>query len=383
MDAISMEELKGTFLSRYPDWCVSLFMPTHRAGRQTRQDPIRLKNLLRSVDERLAEKGLRPPEVQEMLKGPGRLLHDRAFWQHQSDGLALFFSKEAFHSFRLPLPFEELVVIANRFHVKPLLPILTSDAHFYILALSRNRIRLLEGTRHTVDEIDTGDLLRRLEEAFPSEPPERQLQFHTRAPAGKDGRAAMFHGHDPGDEAKGDILRRFRMIDKELPNMITGARSPVVLAGVEYLLPIYREASAYPHLAEQGIPGNPEGLKPEELHGQAWSIVEPLFEKAREKAADQYRRSSGTGLTTTGIREAVSSAHQGRVDVLFVAVGVQVWGDFDPGAHEVHVHREAEPGDEDLLDLAAITTILNGGTVYAVDREKVPGHAPLAAVFRY
>ena len=44
---------------------------------------------------------------------------------------------------------------------------------------------------------------------------------------------------------------------------------------------------------------------------------------------------------------------------------------------------EPAPGDEDLLDLAAIQTILNGGTVYVVEPEQVPGQTLLAAVFRY
>jgi len=35
------------------------------------------------------------------------------------------------------------------------------------------------------------------------------------------------------------------------------------------------------------------------------------------------------------------------------------------------------------MDFAAIHTLLNGGTVYAVEPKAVPGDAPLAAVFRY
>jgi hypothetical protein len=68
---------------------------------------------------------------------------------------------------------------------------------------------------------------------------------------------------------------------------------------------------------------------------------------------------------------------------LFVAVGLQRWGTFEPETNTVHVHEEAEPGDEDLLDFAAVQTLLNSGTVYAVELEKVPDEAPLAAVLRY
>ena len=142
MDIITNEELK-TFLARGPGWHVSLFMPTHRRGRETEQDPIRFGNLLREVEERLLDKGLRSREVQEMLKPAQRLVQEPGFWRYQSHGLAVFFAPEEFHAYRLPLPFEELVVISNRFHLKPLLPLFASDGHFYILALSQNQVRLL------------------------------------------------------------------------------------------------------------------------------------------------------------------------------------------------------------------------------------------------
>ncbi|HLF89899.1 MAG TPA: hypothetical protein VI451_13195 [Anaerolineales bacterium] len=382
MDIMTMEELK-TFLARYSGWHVSLFMPTHRAGRETEQDPIRFKNLLREVEERLRNKGLRFPDVREMLKPAQRLLQEPGFWRHQSDGLAVFFTPEEFHSYRLPLPFEELVVISNRFHLKPLLPFFTSDGHFYILAFSQNQVRLLEGTRHTVDEIELESMPKSMAKALQYERFDKQLQFHTSTSSGLGSRPAMFHGHDISDEAKGRILRWFHRIDDELPNLLTGGQSPIVLAGVEYLFPLYTEANTYPHLVDKGIPGNPEELTPEQLHTQAWTLVQPIFMQAQEEAAARHSQLAGTVQTTVDVKEAVLAAHHGRVDVLFVAVGVQMWGNFDPSTYTVQVHQNPEPGDEDLLDLAAIQSILNGGTVYAVEPEQVPDHAPLAAVFRY
>ncbi len=383
MDAITMTELK-TFLVEYSGWHVSLFMPTHRVGRETEQDPIRFKNLLREAEDRLLATGLRSPDVREILKPAQRLLQESGFWRNQSHGLAVFFTPEAFHYYRLPLPFEELVVISNRFHLKPLLPFFASDGHFYILALSQNQIRLLEGTRHTVDEIDLESMPQSMAETLQIECFDKQTQFHTGTSSAHTGdRAGMFHGHDPSDEDKSRILRWFHKIDDELPNFIVGRQSPIVLAGVEYLFPLYKEVNSYPHLVEEGIPGSPEELRPEELHAQAWPLVQPFFMQAQEQAAAQYRQLSGTVQTTTDVKETVMAAHHGRVDVLFVALGIQVWGAIDLSTNTVHEHEDHEPGDEDLLDLAAIQTILNGGIVYAVEPEQVPDHAPLAAVFRY
>ena len=383
MDIITFGELTQ-FLTSYPGWCVSLFMPTHRTGRETEQDPIRFKNLLREVEESLLAKGLRVPDIQEMLKPAQRLLQEPGFWQHQSQGLAVFFTTAEFHAYRLPLPFDELVMISSRFHLKPLLPFFTSDGHFYILALSQNQVRLLEGTHRTVDEVDMESKLPGLAEALQYERFDKQIQSHSVTSSGRAGdRGAVFHGPDLSDEDKNRILRWFHKIDDELPNVLIGGQSPMVLAGVKYYFPIYKEANSYPHLLEEGIPGNPDDLSPEELHAQAWPLVQPFFMKAQQDAFAQYAQLAGTGKATADVQEAVLAAHHGRVDVLIVPIGAQVWGRFDPITNTVHVHQNLEAGDGDLLDLAVIQTILHGGTVYAVGPEQMPDRAPLAAVFRY
>jgi hypothetical protein len=174
-------------------------------------------------------------------------------------------------------------------------------------------------------------------------------------------------------------------IDGALYEKLKNQKAPLVVAGVEYLHPIYQEGNTYPHLVEQGITGNPEILKPEELHDEAWQIVEPLFHKKEQEAMERYQELAGadTGKASNDIKEIIPAAYFQRIDSLFVPVGRQMWGDFDPDTMSVDLHPEPEPDDEDMLDFAAIHTLLNGGTVYAVEPEQVPEQAPAAAIFRY
>ncbi|MDX9800470.1 MAG: hypothetical protein RBT69_03935 [Spirochaetia bacterium] len=382
MDMFTTENLREIIAKR-SGWCISLFMPTHRAGRETEQNSIRFKNLLRDAEERLLAKEQDPLKVEEMLKEPRSLLQNREFWQHQSDGLALFFSGDHFNLFRLPVEFTEMVVVSSRFHVKPLLPVLTSDGTFHILAISQNQLRLLEGTRRTVDEIELGDTPETLFESLPESWPKKKLQFHIGTPSGGGSRSAKSHGHDTGSDTKQRLRKWFRMIDKAVVDLLAETRSPLVLAGVESLFPLYKEVNTYPHLVDEGIPGNPDEMKSEELHPMAWAIVEPIFAKEREAGLERYRQLAGTGKTTVDVSEAILAAHHGQIDILFVALGVQVWGRFDPGNGKVHLHETRQPGDEDLLDFAAIRTIIKGGAVFAVSQDLVPDKALAAAVLRY
>ncbi|MBU1206287.1 MAG: hypothetical protein KKH04_05080 [Proteobacteria bacterium] len=383
MNLLSKEELK-TLIEKPEGWCVSIYIPTHRAFPETKQDPIRFKNLLREAEERLKAAGLRSPDAKKLLKPAKPLIKDGLFWQYQADGLATFISSDLFYHYRLPLKFDELLVVTDRFHIKPLLPLFSHEGRFYILALSQNEVRFFQCTRYSVKEVEPENVPRSLSEALKYDDPERQLQFHTRAPAAGGERAAMFHGHGVGkDDTKDNILRFFHLLDQGLYALIGKENAPLVLAGVDYLFPIYREANRYPHLMEQGIVGNPEGLKGEELHEQAWRIAEPYFLKAQEEAITQYKQLAGSDRASNNLKAIVEGAYDGRIEILIVAVGIQQWGFFDLKTRMVHLHQEPELGDEDLLDFAAVQTYLNGGTVYALKPEEMPDEAPVAAVFRY
>jgi len=91
----------------------------------------------------------------------------------------------------------------------------------------------------------------------------------------------------------------------------------------------------------------------------------------------------GTWLASDAIEEALPAAFYGRVESLFVALDQEQWGRFDPATNTLALHTEAESGDVDLLDVAAIQTLLHGGKVYAVERTEMPGDSLVAAVFRY
>ncbi|MHC5010009.1 MAG: baeRF7 domain-containing protein [Planctomycetota bacterium] len=364
--------------------CVSIYMPTHRAGREVQQNPIRLKNLLREAEDGLEAMGMPQTDARTLLAPAHKLLTDKQFWEHQNDGLALFMAEDWRRGYRLPVAFEEKAIVGRRFHVKPLLPLLCCDGRFFILALSQNEVRLLEGSRFTVGSVDLEGVPADLAEALRFDDPEKSVQYHSGTTQGGR-RAAGYHGHGTVESTEKDnLLRYFRRIDKGLVKMLEGERAPLVLAGVEHYFPIYREANNYAQLMERGVPGSPDVLTAEALHARAWEVVAPIFHAAQETAVARYERAAGTGKTSRQVEEIALAAHHGKVDVLFVALGKQCWGRFedDNGGLAV-VHREAEPGDLDLLDFAAARTFRSGGTVFALPPEKIPARSPAAAIFRY
>ena len=359
--------------------CVSVFLPTHRSGPEVRQGPIRLKNLLRQATEALQGDGVRAPEIDRLLAPLWRVVDDGLFWQYQSDGLALYSRPGWWRALRVPLDLPELAVVADRFQVSPLLPLLTSDGHFFVLALSQNEIRLLEGTRDRLEEVDLPGVPLGVRDALQGEEGQKQLQLYVADRGGVAARG-IFHGHgSAGDVQEERVLQYLRKVDRALGEVLAGERAPMVLAAVEHLAPLWREVTTYPHLVDDILAGNPEALGPHELHARAWAVVEPLFRQAQHEAAARYDQLAGTGLTSQDPREIIQAAQHGRIDALFAAqhpAGPSADGSGVPVSDE-------GSGLQDLRELATVTTLTKGGTVYMLPASEIPGGGGAAAVFRY
>ncbi|MEP0799274.1 hypothetical protein [Funiculus sociatus] len=385
MSFLSIEELKE-LVEQPQGLCVSIYMPTVQLSSETQQNSVRFKNLLRQAEAELKKYELHPTDPSQFLQ-PASELDEDEFWQQQSAGLALFISEGFFRFYRVPIDLIELVVVSDRFHLKPLIPLLSEDDRFYILTLGQRDVRLVECNRYGITrEVEIEGLPKSMDEALQYDETAKDEQRRQGAGAGRSALQAGGSYHGQGGErenVKEDLLQYFLLVDKSLHDFFRNRRSPLVLAGVSYLLPIYHEANTYNFIVEEGIQHNTKERTAEELHAEAWAIIEPQFKADQEKAIDYYHESIAAGKGSNDLNEVIQGAFYGRVEQLFVPIGVQRWGHFDPDSMELEIHNEARPGDEDLLNAAAIQTIFHGGTVYAVEPEKVPDNTPVAAVFRY
>ncbi|GIW72460.1 MAG: hypothetical protein KatS3mg102_2002 [Planctomycetota bacterium] len=367
---------------------ISIYARMERAGVQTRQNAVRFENLLRQAERELQERGFKPRAYEEWIAPARALLQDTMFWQHQSDGLAVFVAPGLFELYELPVACEDLVVVAGELHLKPLIPLLVEDGVFYVLALSRNHVRLLRGTRDRIEPVRLREVPTSLREALWMDDPERQLQFHTGTQTYGHGgrRGAIFHGHGVGtDDDKARLERYCRVLDRGLHEVLREESAPLVLAAVDYLHPIFRKACSYKHLLPVGITGNPDHLTDAELHQQAWKLVAPRFREQQQAALERMREGQGTGLVVHELREVLQAAYEGRVDTLLVAAERDVWGQcrYAGGQLELETHAERQPGDEDLLDVAAQETLLRRGRVFVVPEAELGGRHPVAAILRY
>lgn len=363
---------------------LSLYMPTSRFGPGSQEEDVRrLRNHLRVAEESLAREGMRAPDVDRLLAQARALIDDRPFWLRARYGLALFAGPEGTVVHQLAEEVPDIVKVGARYHLKPLIGLLGADREFWLLALSQKHVRLLRGSRTGAEEVPSDRIPQSLGDALQWDDYEkRSLQFHSGTSGSGGRRPAVFHGTGEAD-VKDEIVRYFRGIDRGIHDLVKDSTAPLVLAGVEYLLPLYREVNTYPHLVGAGVSGSPDSLGEAELHARAWAIVDGIIAAGRAAAVARVEESWASSMTTPDLVSIVPAAVHGRVDALFVSEDAGWWGSYDPDTDRAIVSASPAPDDEDLLDLAMLHTLLNSGEVHSLAADEMPHGEDVVALLRY
>jgi hypothetical protein len=384
MKPITAEELKR-LAAIEENYCISIYMPQELTTATRDKQRIRLKNLLQRAEKSIDALAPGEESLRSMLYKGWELIKDDRFRRPQAEGLAIFMAPQHFETYQFPMRSEESFAIMNRFNLKPLLPLFMADGHFYLLALSLAEIRLFTCTSHHMMAIDLPNAPDGLDESLQYDDKQQQLQFHTGAAAGSGDRPAMFHGHGVGiDDRKNDIQRYFRDVDRAVNDILAGEAVPLVLAGLDHLLPIFRQVTGYGRVMPEAVSGNPDGMDDASLHEQALAIVRPALERDYQEAQARFSRMAGKGYTSCGVRSVVPAAAFGQVETLFVNLEERRPGRFDRSEKTVYVANEESLETEDLMNLAAVETICHGGTAYALPRDKMPEEdAAAVAILRY
>jgi hypothetical protein len=287
MDLIRRETVRE-LLASINGPCVSVFAPLHPGTADARQDAIRLRKFLSPAEEQLVDRGLGRHAARELLAPLRRLTDGNTPWKYEGHGLAMFLAPGFERTFPLAAHVEEALYVDDRFHLRPLLPLVTEGDRFFVLALSQNNVRLLEGW--------AGGLVNR---GFPG-PHEfdgttnvnhmmRGDKVHEGVESSVDRRAA----HVKGPRKSKEDLRHFvREVASHVDERLRGESAPLVLATTELTAQLWREESKYRHTLGAFVQGNADYLPTDELHARAWPLVEPALVKGRQVPASNSRRAT-------------------------------------------------------------------------------------------
>jgi hypothetical protein len=363
--------------------CLSLYQPTHRSHPDKAQDPIRYRNLLKTLTASLHQKYANR-EVGGLLDPLHALADDVQFWNHTLDGLAVLAAPGFFRAYRLQRPVPELAVVADSFHTKPLVRIMQSADRFQVLGLDRHKARLFEGNRDRLDEIPLGpEVPDTLDDALEREfGRDRDIRTYGPIRDGKMGR----HGKSDikQDAVQADTRQFFRIVDRgvlEHHSRPTGM--PLLLAALPENHHLFREVSQNPHLLDVAIDVNPDGLSLDELRARAWDIVLPHYLARLDGFIDRFNAARPRGQATADLADAARAAVEGRVATLLLDAGRQLPGRMDAASGAITLGKLDDPDVDDLLDDLGERVLATGGEVVIVPGERMPTESGLAAIYRF
>ena len=279
-------------------------------------------------------------------------------------------------------------MVNRSFQIRPLLPLLGGDGQYYVLALSQDHVRLFEGTREGVCEVDVDAVPQGLAEALKYDTgrgvrrfPYRQRRHEVvrRAcgyvlwpwlrrrckqaehppllPSGG-GRRGGVSGRQPDASASGRCRVSFAPLPRGRPLSVPAGRGPHRKSR-----PLERAGASRPGLAA-GLPLFRAASRPTWRSTGNWP----------GKRARVPRTPSSTSCPP--LTMAASTPCSWRLTSSAGAASM-------PRRESVTVRPAARSGDEDLLNLAAAHTLFNNGTVYTVTVGDMPNGEKHAALLRY
>lgn len=363
--------------------CLSIYMQLSSASpaQSAKTNALEWKKLLRDLGTKIEQFGAPGRELLASLSDWDAILQGK---QPEGRSIAVFRSPEMFRATWIDEEVASRAFAGPRFHIRPLLPDLTHDREFCILALSQKNVRLLHCTTRTSEEVPLpNEYVPSYEAWMNSAKPDHVLD--------RKGSVGPTSGHMKGvmsttssdRETKDEYLAHFyRQIDRGVDEALRGSRERLVLCGVEYELSLYRSLNTYPNLAKEEVQGAPNSLKSGEMHARALEALARCYEREIDNKLAEWNHKVGSGGSNR-LKEVLTAAYDGRVVTLLVSDSLESTGTYDEATHTVHGRESGTSNDEDLVNDAAVQTLLHGGQVLVAPNTKMPNGAPVAAIYRF
>ncbi len=385
MNALSEDFASGLLEDCKPP-CLSIYQPTHRYNPDNRQDPIRFGNLVKALKESLLQQQ-QEDEIRPLLEPFLALADDRDFWNHTLDGLAVLGAKGFFRVYRLQRPVAELAVVADSFHIKPLIRILQSADRYQVLGVNRNEIRLFEGNRDALDETELAQgVPRTITEALGEEElTESHLSVASYGGVSA-GRVPMRHGHGGKEsEVDAEAERFFRAVDRAvLERHSQPSGLPLILAALPEHHNMFHEVSRNPFLISESIDVHPDALSSiDELRRRAWQLIRPRYLARLAALVEEFGNAKSKGHGADDPAQVAKAAVEGRIATLLIEARRELPGRINAETGDIEIDDLTDPQVDDLLDDLGALALKMGGQVVVVPAERMPTETGVAAIYRY
>lgn len=361
--------------------CISLYQPTHRQSPENQQDLIRYKNQIQKIEQSL-DKKYDTAEIEKRMQPFYELGENYDFWQHVGDGLAIFASADKCIIYKIERPVKEFTVVADSFHIKPLVRVFQSADRYHLLGLSRDNFSLFEGTRYQVSEVELpADLDETAKEALGDKYVERVISSR------ESGNSKEITGNSEGTNQ--DVIQEvtkkfFRTVDHEIYERFTKPMQlPVYLVALDEHHNVFQDISKNPKLQETGIKKDYQALNFNELRDKAWHMLEPIYLEKTKELVEQFENARAQDRGSDDVAQVARAASEGRIHRVLLDADTVYPGKINMETGELYDDNLENPEIDDVLDDIAEIVFKQDGEVVVVPAERMPSDTGIAAIYRY
>jgi hypothetical protein len=264
--------------------------------------------------------------------------------------------------------------------VKPLLRIVQSADRYHVLALNRKDVKLYEGNRDALDQVELTSVPSTITAALGDELTEPYSGFH-----GIGDSTGIHHGRgQKKDDVDVDMERFFRIVDRGiLEHYSRPTGLPLILAGLPENVSGFRAVTHNPLILGAAIELNTDSLSLEQLRERAWQSIEPIYLQRLAELTDSYNLNRSRGLGAEDLAAIAEAAVMGRVGTLLIDAERLVPGSIDAKTGEIERRALRDPGVDDVLDDLAETVVRMKGEAIVVPTQRMPSTTGAAAIYRY
>jgi len=354
-------------LCESPGPCITILLGRYQPGAGEPSQGARLKSAIPAVERELAKQSTSSQFI-DLLEP----IRDLAASEERDAGggsVAIFRSPGKFHRFHFNGQLKDCVVVGPHFFVTPLLPLLSAERECYILDVSRKDLHLFHYSGGPCTRVAIpASVPQSVRDGGGFDAPDHDLEARSAAGKSTGSMRAVHFGTGAGREVDDErLLEFFRLVDKGLHDVLNGV--PLLLAGVEYEVAIYRRAAKYPQILEGRLAGDLSLKSLAEIGQMAGERAKTDGWKEGKEALAQFEETVHRERALSGVRRVLEAAKQGRVAKLIFTEGAEFKSD-----------AATSP---DLINAAAILTIVNGGHVSGLPGSLMAKPGPVAALLRY
>lgn len=296
-------------------------------------------------------------ERQKFLSPVRALGIDASTLGQMRGNIAIFRKHDFLRLVSIPVSIAETCIVADTFHIKPLVKFAQNDQDFLILGINAEGASLYKGSQSefkNIGFIAYPQFLRKSEEKEKQSPRPRT-----------------------------ELKQKMAWVANQVEEMVSGTNTVVFLAGKREYIDGFVKSFDYSKLYPETISEKFSEEKAYETCLTARSLLKTDATKRISKTMQEFEVALKLNVAKTNIFQVAKAAVKGGVEKLLVAEDLNIFGRIDQLSGGVSLHpAHLDHEDDCLLDDLAQTVLLSGGEVIVAKKSEIPKGRPIVAILK-